>query len=89
MLKVEDYSTIDIDGLVNKNSPVWFWEDIVRNTEQHILVWESPLLVKLGRSVARAVKDASIGAFQQGLKFTALSAVVTGILYFLYIKCVV
>lgn len=48
-------------------------------TEQHLLVWESRLLVKLGHGVARALQYAGRSALQQGLQFTALGALVSGL----------
>ncbi|KAG5185939.1 hypothetical protein JKP88DRAFT_207505 [Tribonema minus] len=49
------------------------------HSEQHLLVWESKLLVELGDSVVKALQDAGLTALQQGLQFTALGVLAAAV----------
>jgi len=57
----------------------WKWDELMPNTEQYLLVWETKLLVKIGKSVKSALKSVSLSAFQNYLKYTTLAAVVTAV----------
>jgi Protein of unknown function (DUF726) len=57
---------------------VWFWSAILPRCDHYVLRWESTMLVELGRSVEKLLRDAGMKAFQEGLKYTALATLMAG-----------
>jgi Protein of unknown function (DUF726) len=57
---------------------VWFWSAVLPRCDHYVLRWESTMLVELGRSVEKLLRDAGMKAFQEGLKYTALATLMAG-----------
>jgi Protein of unknown function (DUF726) len=57
---------------------VWFWSAVLPRCDHYVLRWESPMLVELGCSVEKLLRDAGMKAFQEGLKYTALATLMAG-----------